>query len=230
MMTRMLQNPNAYLLFYRRRTTHPLGGKTSEKIEEARLKPPKMGSSPEPIAIDTLPTPPNEKTYIEDGMSGLAALENQNMGMLRPSGSEGWPTPRSNLSNPGSSSSSPPRLDEIELPSFEDSHYEDPASFDPLATASQQFDFPDPSSKASVTSSDEVEPDLDGNWREQQFEGGLSHQEGRFDVNFSSSWSKQASPARSNASDTDPFSDANVQKGVDHTTDPNDIPIQTDGN
>jgi ubiquitin carboxyl-terminal hydrolase 4/11/15 len=207
----------------------PLGGKTFEKIEEARRKPARASPTPEPITVDPqLPTPPDERSYVIDRTSGVATLENRSIGLLRPSGSEGWPTPRSNLSNAGSSSSSPPRLDDIELPNFEDSQYEDSTSLDPLMLTSQQFDYPDPSSKASPTSSDEVEPDIDderdGDWREQQFEDGMKDGDTMFPV--PQKWSRTGSPAGSNNSDTDPFSDANVQKGDDHR-DSDDIPIQT---
>lgn len=54
-------NANAYLLFYRRRSSAPLGGKSHLKIEEARTKP--KASSSTSLPVDTqLPTPPNEPT------------------------------------------------------------------------------------------------------------------------------------------------------------------------
>ncbi|KIY71877.1 cysteine proteinase [Cylindrobasidium torrendii FP15055 ss-10] len=50
-------NPNAYLLFYRRRSSRPLGGKTHEKVEEARSRP-KMEE--DAAAEVQLPTPPGD--------------------------------------------------------------------------------------------------------------------------------------------------------------------------
>jgi len=67
-------NANAYLLFYRRRSNSPLGGKTHHRIEEARTRATAIPSfSEEPQAdtssgsqamkVDTqLPTPPDEET------------------------------------------------------------------------------------------------------------------------------------------------------------------------
>jgi ubiquitin carboxyl-terminal hydrolase 4/11/15 len=100
--------------------------------------------------------------------------------------SDGWPTPRSNAQS--SPTSTPPPLEDTELPSFDKSQYDElvNASLDPLQIASQRYDLPDSlskpspiatdldyvhvgshwdlpdsSSKASPTSSNEAEPDLD---------------------------------------------------------------------
>ncbi|CAL1715008.1 unnamed protein product [Somion occarium] len=52
---------NAYLLFYKRRTSRPLGGKSHLKIEEARNKPKPSTPTPEVKIEDSqLPTPPAE--------------------------------------------------------------------------------------------------------------------------------------------------------------------------
>ncbi|KAF8745494.1 hypothetical protein AX14_008914 [Amanita brunnescens Koide BX004] len=64
-------NANAYLLFYRRRTETPLGGKTHEIIQAARNKTergseivPDDGRKEIPMAVDTqLPTPPEETPF-----------------------------------------------------------------------------------------------------------------------------------------------------------------------
>jgi hypothetical protein len=52
-----LQNANAYLLFYRRRTSAALGGKTHEKIRLARDK---VEITPPQEEVVGLPTPPEE--------------------------------------------------------------------------------------------------------------------------------------------------------------------------
>ncbi|KZS94514.1 UCH-domain-containing protein [Sistotremastrum niveocremeum HHB9708] len=49
-------NNNAYLLFYRRRTAKPLGGKTHEKVADA-----KRNGAPDSTTASQLPTPPNEE-------------------------------------------------------------------------------------------------------------------------------------------------------------------------
>ncbi|KAG8990581.1 CSN-associated deubiquitinating enzyme Ubp12, partial [Tulasnella sp. 427] len=46
----------AYLLFYRRRTTKPIGGQTLEKIEEAKKFPPQRAPEPEPVQVPLVPT------------------------------------------------------------------------------------------------------------------------------------------------------------------------------
>jgi ubiquitin carboxyl-terminal hydrolase 4/11/15 len=205
MTIRILQNANAYLLFYRRRTSLPLGGKTFEKIEEARRKPTKTDPSPEPIVIDArLPTPPNENSYMVDEMSNLAVVVGRSVEASKPSGVDDWPTPRSNLSNVGSPESSPPLLEEIELSNFDESQYEDSTSLDPYMISSQQFNFPDPSSKASPTSSDEVEPDIDLD--------SVSPTQHRTSFPVSPTWSRRGS----NASDVNPFSNSNLQKDDNH--------------
>ncbi|KAH9074760.1 hypothetical protein EDB83DRAFT_2353143 [Lactarius deliciosus] len=56
-------NADAYLLFYKRRTSRPLGGKTHTKIEAARLnsEPSSLTETPVPVIInEQLPTPPDE--------------------------------------------------------------------------------------------------------------------------------------------------------------------------
>lgn len=70
---RFVQNANAYLLFYRRRSTTPLGGKSHIKTEEARCKR-KLEPSAE-TSIDTqLPTPPNEPLHTFDAKPRQIAL------------------------------------------------------------------------------------------------------------------------------------------------------------
>ncbi|KAJ7714742.1 hypothetical protein B0H16DRAFT_1617898 [Mycena metata] len=131
-------NANAYLLFYRRRTTTPLGGKTQSKIDAARLKrqaEPSESSSDEVAPITLLDARDDDLD-----IPGLSSFG-----------------PRSGRS-PGSSPSSlrdePPEL-------------EDPDNIpdDPLARSGQRFDYPDPSSnKASPASSTEAEGDSEEPW------------------------------------------------------------------
>ncbi|KII87454.1 hypothetical protein PLICRDRAFT_699818 [Plicaturopsis crispa FD-325 SS-3] len=159
-------NANAYLLFYRRRTTRPMGGKSHDRVEEARLK----AKTAEPSAgLDfatndaQLPTPPNEpsSSYLGTGMSRLSALSSTRIstGPLPDSVSVGLPL--------SPLSPSPPLLVD-ELPSFENSFNDQ--SIDPLQISSQRYDFPDPSSSSSLaspSSSVEAEADLEeGPWQE----------------------------------------------------------------
>jgi ubiquitin carboxyl-terminal hydrolase 4/11 len=153
-----LQSSNAYLLFYRRRTERPLGGKTHTKIENARLRP--QTPSPEPMTIDNqLPTPPNESetpSYVDAGMSELSTLASFTHFLPQQTPSvEGWP-PRS-MSLLSSIPGFREGLDHFER-SFVERAY---AYDDPLQAATQQYDFPDPPSKGSPTSSVEVQPDCD---------------------------------------------------------------------
>jgi ubiquitin carboxyl-terminal hydrolase 4/11/15 len=201
-------------LFYKRRTNKPLGGKTHEKIQEARLKELSAStSSPDHITIATqLPTPPDEpvhSSYLGSGNSRLAAL-------LTNLPNDGCPTPRSNARS--SAGSSPPPLEDKELPSFEDSQFDSiiHSSLDPLQLASQSFDFPDPSSQASPTSSTEAEPDLEhlddsSDWEHPQGLFGNSHSHATA-VDGSYAWAPETSPD-SSSSEGNPFADANKQKG-----------------
>lgn len=152
----LYKNSNAYLLFYKRRSNHPLGGKTHTKIEEARLKQPTASASSTTIGVDTqLATPPNEPNhfYTNSGPSKLTSV----------SGLTSIPaTSRSNSRS--SPASSPPPLDDPDLPSFEQSQMDN--SLPGLSQAMMEFtrgdfQFPNPLSKGSPTSSNEAEPDVD---------------------------------------------------------------------
>ncbi|KAJ7625556.1 hypothetical protein FB45DRAFT_921756 [Roridomyces roridus] len=120
-------NANAYLLFYRRRTAEPLGGKTQAKIEAARLR--CQTNASEPGIIDT-----TNDASDELGMQLHNFLPRS--------------TSSTSMSSPSSMQDEPPDLEE------------DLDMLDPLARASQRFDFPDPSSnKASPASSTGAEGD-----------------------------------------------------------------------
>lgn len=195
-------NANAYLLFYRRRSIAPLGGKTHHRIEEARRKP--KANAEEGMVIDTqLPTPPSEDSGYMTSLPPSQTLPGP------------WAL-RSQRSNAGSSVASPSLED---LPALEDSQPHDQFTheLDPPAISSQSFDFPDPSAKASPTSSNEAELDSDiedlvsdeGN---PTFEVGVSE----VVPGNSPGHSRVGSPSSlSSVSDMNPFSDANMQTSND---------------
>ncbi|THH28573.1 hypothetical protein EUX98_g5618 [Antrodiella citrinella] len=138
-------NSNAYLLFYKRRTARPLGGKSHEKIEAARQRP-KASSSTAEVALEEtqLPTPPSEPLR---SLVALPGVEDFDGG--------GWLSPPGTTSSSASRGSSPPPLDD-ELPTFEES------AEDPLVMSARRYDMPDPSpSLPSPTSSLEAEMDSD---------------------------------------------------------------------
>ncbi|KAG6840248.1 hypothetical protein C0991_007941 [Blastosporella zonata] len=190
-------NPNAYVLFYRRRSTAPIGGKTHHKIEAARLKP--QNGAEESMAIETqLLTPPSE----DSGYSSALVLH-------EPQSLPGDPwSIRSQGSNPGSSAASPTPED---LPSFEESqsHHHVNDTLDPLL-ASERFDFPDPSAKASPTSSNEAEIDSE----DLEWDVNTSVMVGVTEVRPESSpdGSRVRTSSTSSISDIDSFSDVNLQK------------------
>lgn len=138
-------------------------------------------------------------------------------------GGEGWPTPRSN--GKSSPASSPPPLDENDPPSFEDSQFDDivQTTLDPLVIASHQFDFPDPSSRASPTSSNEAEPDIDD---EADSESPTVWFPNGHTLSPAFPWESRRRPA-SPESDTNPFDDANEQKigDMDTTVHVQEIPV-----
>src|SRR5712692_2872000 len=157
------QNTDAYLLFYKRRTSRPLGGKTHSKIEAARLysEPSSVAETPVPVHVnEQLPTPPDEPlTMITVSSSSSRKQEPSQVSQNHTWPSTGrWPTPQSESS---SISTSPPPLDEAdsELPSFSESNFDDVLqdSLDPLVLSSNRFDI----RAVSPTSSNEVGSDSD---------------------------------------------------------------------
>ncbi|KAG5725448.1 Ubiquitin carboxyl-terminal hydrolase 4 [Termitomyces sp. T112] len=194
-------NANAYLLFYRRRSSTPLGGKTHHQIEEARLK--RQGGEANMINETQLPTPPNE----DNGYLNTLSLP-----APQPLSSDPWSL-RSQGSNSSVASPSPDHL-----PLLEESQGQDHISgtLDPLLFSEERYDFPDPSAKASPTSSNEVEidsEDLDEDWvgNTPSIKVGVkevvpgSSPDSRLGLGSSSS--------SSSISDIDSFDDANIQKG-----------------
>ena len=156
------QNTDAYLLFYKRRTSRPLGGKTHSKIEAARLysEPSSVAETPVPVHVnEQLPTPPDEPLTMITVSSSSRKQEPSQVSQNHTWPSTGrWPTPQSSSS---SISTSPPPLDEAdsELPSFSESNFDDVLqdSLDPLVLSSNRFDI----RAVSPTSSNEVEIDSD---------------------------------------------------------------------
>ncbi|KAH9167465.1 hypothetical protein EDB89DRAFT_1997415 [Lactarius sanguifluus] len=156
-------NADAYLLFYKRRTSRPLGGKTHTKIEAARLnsEPSSLTETPVPVIInEQLPTPPDEPVTLVSAPSAsgsATAKKDPTSASHRWTNTGRWPTPQSEASS--TISTSPPPLDEGdgELPSFADSQFDEvlQESLDPLVLSTKRFDF----EKASPTSSNEVEID-----------------------------------------------------------------------
>ncbi|EMD38909.1 hypothetical protein CERSUDRAFT_104201 [Gelatoporia subvermispora B] len=145
-------NSNAYLLFYRRRAAHPLGGKSHEKTVAARQNPKQVA---EPAQGPRMPTPPEEPAASSESGKLLS-------GVSLPFG--GWPTPRSNAQS--SPASSPPPLDDGDPPPFEHALDDEviQSSLAPLmlsGLSGPRFNFPDPPSRDSPTSSIDVEPDTD---------------------------------------------------------------------
>jgi len=137
-------NANAYLLFYRRRSNSPLGGKSFHKIEEAKQQPSNAEVNESPaMTIDThLPTPPNEPT--SNGMSTSIA---PHFPLHSDVDQEQW-----NLRSIAVSSlPSPPADDPIDAQDY---------SQDDLLRATQHYDLYT-SNKASPTSSNEADADLD---------------------------------------------------------------------
>ncbi|KZT09960.1 cysteine proteinase [Laetiporus sulphureus 93-53] len=156
-------NANAYLLFYRRRTSRPLGGKSHARIEAAQRSPQIMSLTP-PDAQSQLPTPPSEgsRKAVSPIFSTLAPRTSTAVTAigLRPY-TDPWATPLSIARSPPASSLLP--LDDGELPSFEQAQSDEivATSLDPLTISAHQFDFPDPSSRNSPTSSLEAAADLE---------------------------------------------------------------------
>lgn len=196
----------------------PLGGKSVIKIEEAKSQP-RSDITPNPaIAIGTqLPTPPNEtddltggeRPHFFPGMSTSLALHSNDRWGLRSAGSTG-----------GSSVPSPPNDDTND---FDD--YPDESGIykgDALEISARRYDFPDPSNKASPTSSNEADIDVDTDLDQddQDWDTSMDKYEevpvsGPISTGEEPRWNSansRGSPSYSDLSEVDPFSDANAQK------------------
>ncbi|KAF8966337.1 hypothetical protein BDZ97DRAFT_1809088 [Flammula alnicola] len=208
-------NANAYLLFYRRRTNAPLGGKSFQKIQEAKLQAKADVTGQPKVTIGTqLPTPPNEPSDLING-DGHAFFSEVSTSLSRLRNNDPW-----NLRSSGSNIPSPPADDP---PDFDDSQAL-PYHNDPLLLSTQRYDFPDPASKASPTSSNEADADLDTDLdQDPEWKTSLNNfSVGVTEVGDWDAVSNQASPSYSEVSDLDPFSDTNMQKlGDDEAMDTN---------
>lgn len=195
----------------------PLGGKTYQKIQAARLKPPVQlgdGVMKTDVPEKQLPTPPNESTGSAIQERGLLPFD-PSMRKVEPPQDPRWYL-RSNGSNTASSMPSPPD----DPPDFEESQSDTliAESVDPLLLSSQRFDFPDPSNKGSPTSSNEAEIDLDSDHEEARpYSVGVWEASGDNSPDWDGLSGGIGSPSSSSISDMNPFSDANVQKS-DHDT------------
>ncbi|KAI0629147.1 cysteine proteinase [Trametes polyzona] len=139
-------NQNAYLLFYRRRTSRPLGGKSHAKIEEARAL-----ANAQLDAVrqeDTqLPTPPSEGS----------PSRGEPLVPSNPPTELDWPTPKS---MPGSSPTSSPLPLDDRPPPFDEALYDPVVIPSSLGLVPGSLEFPEPDSHGSPSSVD-AEPDLD---------------------------------------------------------------------
>jgi len=133
-------NANAYLLFYRRRTADPLGGKTQFKVDAARLQ--RQVGSREPAA-ESVTLDLQDDSRDDLGIPGLTTF----LPRATELATDSSPSPLREV---------PPDLDDTLDISLAD---------DPLVRSGQRFDFPDPSSnRASPASSTEAEGDPEERW------------------------------------------------------------------
>lgn len=188
------------------------------------------------VTIDTqLPTPPNEETdYAPVGLRlpSIADIPSgSDLGLMH---DDPWNIRSSGAgSTAGSSIPSPPTAFDDPPPDFDDYPYSNGNS-EAFIISNQSYDFPDPSNKASPTSSNEVELDTDLDIDETEEEEGWNSSFERLDTfitddpglpegmkvqKITGTWSPvsdKASPRRSHhdsfLDDSDPFSDSNVQK------------------
>ncbi|KIP08809.1 hypothetical protein PHLGIDRAFT_361006 [Phlebiopsis gigantea 11061_1 CR5-6] len=175
-------NQNAYLLFYRRRTSRPLGGKTHHIVEAARqaadpVPAPSESPSAPKVEETQLPTPPADDDIVPV-QNGSKVPSFSHLIHSIPS-EQGWRPPAASVSeywetSSTSPASTPPPLDDIlDPPSFEDSQL-DPlvtSNLTPLELSTPQFDFPDPVSRGSPSSVQaEFDQDQDGDFDSDGFD------------------------------------------------------------
>ncbi|KAF9071565.1 hypothetical protein BDP27DRAFT_1321959 [Rhodocollybia butyracea] len=192
-------NSNAYLLFYRRRTSSPLGGQSYVLVEEALKNPPERDSSvsatasvsnsddetndlPELENTIQLPTPPHEADELPSYSTGSPTALGTGFTMANWNSSQSVLRSRTRMSSPS--------LDEE--PDFDLNIQRGPI-FDSNFDAG--YTFPEPSSSmagdSSPSSSVEVEPDFDS--RSDDLDG-----EGDVDVG---SWSRTQKRTKRSAED-----------------------------
>lgn len=200
-------NANAYLLFYRKRTDKPLGGKTHTKIEEARSNATDdVQPEDDTMNVDTqLPTPPEDDSPFFERASDLPSFDPDRARWrpISPMHTPDW-----------ENSSNPPAL--LDDPPDFSSHM-----MDPLVTAGR-YTMPDPENVGgpiSPSSSTGVEHDSDeaGAVLEDIDDDIWSQDRGMVPFRSTSptaSIELTGSPSSGSVSDN-PFADANRQHG-DH--------------
>ncbi|PPQ64778.1 hypothetical protein CVT24_007864 [Panaeolus cyanescens] len=214
-------NANAYLLFYRRRTTSPLGGKSVQKVQEA-------GSRSKDVQ-SVVPEDEESSTPIDSQPPPLYEMEDSSMQLIDsalPTGdffSETWKF-RSEDSNTGSSAPSPPQDDSVDP---EDVIYHDDNSlFQSHSWMGQEMKRVMIRERPSPTSSNEAEMDLEDNaeadWDDMS-------------QVLTTERSANASPTFSDNSASSPFSDANAHStsgsgGFHARSDGNDLAEQMTDN
>ncbi|THH05050.1 hypothetical protein EW145_g5076 [Phellinidium pouzarii] len=155
-------NANAYLLFYKRHTSRPIGGKTYEKIEAARQR---LAYAEEELSSDAqLPTPPDD-TEISQNVEKIKQKLLRGALKQKKTDTDVWRSHESAPSLGPSPSAQDENKDDFmsesenEPPPFEEAQYDglvSPASEldrgDPLALATHRFDFPNPTMASPVSS------------------------------------------------------------------------------
>ncbi|OSD02956.1 cysteine proteinase [Trametes coccinea BRFM310] len=163
-------NANAYLLFYRRRANHPLGGKSYAKVEEIRAHAPEQAAAPQEDV--QLPTPPSEESLSRDDPEVIS----------NPPTVLDWPTPNS-ISRSSPASSSPLPFDD-RPPPFDEALY-DPlvqSSLGEIPLGASQLELPDPLSRGSPSSID-AEPDLENDDTDSPFYDVDAEGDDQYDAN-----------------------------------------------
>ncbi|KAF9054527.1 hypothetical protein BJ165DRAFT_1439580 [Panaeolus papilionaceus] len=195
-------NANAYLLFYRRRTTSPLGGKSVEKVNEAAARSKDVESVvlEDPPAVIDMQTPPLYDQ--EESSVMLGELPNANYDF------DVWKL-RPEDSNAGSSAPSPPQdaFDGDDDENFELDNMDDNMNNIKMLRdswmRSRKDGFPY-RGKPSPTSSNEAEMDLEDD-ADPEWDNNMSQV-------LVMEASGNASPSYSDNSASSPFSDANAQR------------------
>ncbi|KAL5531349.1 hypothetical protein ACEPAG_4226 [Sanghuangporus baumii] len=159
-------NANAYLLFYKRRTTRPIGGKTFEKVNEARQK--LLCAEAEEVKAEVqLPTPPDDEVGLQPKNPRTGPLWLRLNSSPSPSAEddENAIEIESDLENEPPSFEGP-QLEDIRFPG-DSLDANDTFPPDPFSRATRSYSFPNPESMtASPASSNAADaggdtPDMD---------------------------------------------------------------------
>ncbi|TDL23595.1 UCH-domain-containing protein [Rickenella mellea] len=225
-------NANAYLLFYKRRTNRPIGGKTHDKVQAARERPP----VDERVEIPQLPTPPDEPRTRSTALAPHHGFsKNLSVSHLLPTSVEEGSTPDT-LANT-SPASSPPPLDDGDPPLFEDAGFDELLDHsldlnDPRVRPSRRFDFPDPSMmrtssmQNSPTSSNEAEPDTDEPEAADRPLEQITFGRRSIDHNYDVGYDWAFNTTRMNGYTSNPFDDSNVEGKLAKGSPVKEIPVE----